>query len=777
MSFSRDGGQRLASTEGSDWFTATRFGIFLALIILTSFPSVLVGLESFVYRDFAAFGYPLAFYHREAFWRGELPLWNPFNHCGIPFLAQWNTLTLYPPSLIYLMLPLPWSLNFFCLAHLFLGGLGMYFLAEHWVSNRLAASVAGVAFALSGLTLNSLMWPNNIAALGWMPWVVLNARRGWSEGGRQVVIASLIGVLQMLAGAPEVILLTWVFITVFWIDELCSANAPKKSVFLRHLTVVFAVGGLAAVQLLPFLELLQKSQRGLNFAEEFGWAMPPWGWANLLVPLFRCYRTDLGVFLQYDQKWTSSYYSGAGVLALSLLAAWTIRRRQVWILTMLVFVSLVLALGDAGYLYSWLRKLIPGLGLLRYPIKFVVLTNFLFPLLAASALASADFKGGMSSAKVAPRLIAIGLAFACLMSLTVWWSYHRPLGEEKWQFTLQNAAVRFFFLGLILTALFFYGRAKRGSTQALVGIFVLLLIAGDALTHIPWQNPTVPAAAFRPDLVKLEPPLRLGESRALMSRATYSLLSRNIGEDHFNNFVYHRLGLAPNGNLLDHVPTVDGFYSLTIREQQEVWALLFSPATNTLPSGLKDLFAASHYTSQTNSLFYEARPNSPPVVSAGQQPIFADQSATLAELASPDFDSRRTILLPLEAKPHITVTNRTQAAVIANSFSAQCVEITVQASEPSLVFIAQTFYDPWKAYVDSKRMPLWRANHAFQCLEIPAGRHIVRLVYEDRQFYLGAAISILTLLCCGAWLWFGNRATQRTPNANLAATSQRFYGD
>src|SRR5437773_10487248 len=105
-----------------------------------------------------------------------------------------------------------------------------------------------------------------------------------------------------------------------------------------------------------------------------------------------------------------------------------------------------------------------------------------------------------------------------------------------------------------------------------------------------------------------------------MSRVAYSLLSRNIGEDHFNNFVYPRLGLAPNGNLLDHIPTVDGLCSLTVREQQEVWALLFSPATNALPSSLKDLFAASHYTSQTNSLFYEARPNSSPVVSAGQQP-------------------------------------------------------------------------------------------------------------------------------------------------------------
>ena len=36
-------------------------------------------------------------------------------------------------------------------------------------------------------------------------------------------------------------------------------------------------------------------------------------------------------------------------------------------------------------------------------------------------------------------------------------------------------------------------------------------------------------------------------------------------------------------------------------------------------------------------------------------------------------------------------------------------------------------------------------------LEIPAGSHIVRLVYEDRQFYLGAAISMLTMLCCGAF--------------------------
>src|SRR6266850_4903454 len=95
----------------TDWLTARRFGIALALTIICLYPQVILGTQTFVFRDFSIFGYPIASYHRECFWRGEIPLWNPLNNCGIPFLAQWNTLSLYPPSLIYLLLPLPWSLN------------------------------------------------------------------------------------------------------------------------------------------------------------------------------------------------------------------------------------------------------------------------------------------------------------------------------------------------------------------------------------------------------------------------------------------------------------------------------------------------------------------------------------------------------------------------------------------------------------------------------------------------------------------------------------------
>src|ERR1051326_576830 len=174
------------STEAVCWFTAGRFAAFLGTLIVAAFPAVVTGQRTFVFGDYGLFGYPLAYYHRQSFWHGEVPLWNPLSDFGLPFLAQWNTLTCYPLSLIYLLFPLPWSLGVYCLFHLLLAGLGMHLLANEWTSNRLAASVAGTAYAFSGLALHCLMWPNNIAALGWMPWVILVVVRATQLGQKHI---------------------------------------------------------------------------------------------------------------------------------------------------------------------------------------------------------------------------------------------------------------------------------------------------------------------------------------------------------------------------------------------------------------------------------------------------------------------------------------------------------------------------------------------------------------------------------------------------------------
>ena len=118
--------------------------------------------------------------------------------------------------------------------------------------------------------------------------------------------------------------------------------------------------------------------------------MPGWGWANFLLPLFHCFETPQGQFFQYDQAFLSSYYLGVGIFALAIMAAWRVRQRQVWLLAGLTLFSLIMALGENGSLYRWLKNFVPLLGIARYPVKYVFLAAFAVPLLAAYAIRFID---------------------------------------------------------------------------------------------------------------------------------------------------------------------------------------------------------------------------------------------------------------------------------------------------------------------------------------------------------------------------------------------------
>src|SRR3984957_16258119 len=140
------------------WFTAGRFATLLGGLLFLTFLNVFTGQETFFYRDFGVFTYPVAKYYRERFWQGELPLWNPLSYCGIPFLAQWKPSILYPPSIFYLVFPLSRSPGVVNLLPLFPGGVGMYCLARRRVENKFAASGAGIAFPCNGLSRRMVKW-------------------------------------------------------------------------------------------------------------------------------------------------------------------------------------------------------------------------------------------------------------------------------------------------------------------------------------------------------------------------------------------------------------------------------------------------------------------------------------------------------------------------------------------------------------------------------------------------------------------------------------------
>jgi len=106
---------------------------------------------------------------------------------------------------------------------------------------------------------------------------------------------------------------------------------------------------------------------------------------------------------------------------------------------------------------------------------------------------------------------------------------------------------------------------------------------------------------------------------------------------------------------------------------------------------------------------------------------------------------------PRRQEAFVTVTHETAARVISSHFENHRVDAEVEADEPFIVVLSQTFFHPWHACVDGQPTRLLRANYAFQALQVPGGRHHIRLAYQDRAFYAGAVLSVVAILGCLGW--------------------------
>jgi len=154
-----------------------------------------------------------------------------------------------------------------------------------------------------------------------------------------------------------------------------------------------------------------------------------------------------------------------------------------------------------------------------------------------------------------------------------------------------------------------------------------------------------------------------------------------------------------------------------------------------------------------------------PLVTIGQQPTFTDEKATFEALSLPNTDFRRAVFLPLDARGAITAAQQPDASVTATTTTFQKLGFQAQTPDLAIVSIAQTFYPGWKASIDGQSAKLWRANGAFQALQVPAGTHHIELVYKDTAFRLGAAISVLGLVTCVVlWSKAGHAGSQFRPS-------------
>jgi hypothetical protein len=202
---------------------------------------------------------------------------------------------------------------------------------------------------------------------------------------------------------------------------------------------------------------------------------------------------------------------------------------------------------------------------------------------------------------------------------------------------------------------------------------------------------------------------------------------------------------------------VDGFFSLYLRESDKVLRLLNDKKDGELDR-LEDFLGVSQTIVPGERYVWTSRSNCLPIVTAGQAPVFADDATAFNAINQTNVDFRAVIYLPPEARSWITAKREPAVRLTDERFGAGAVSIQVESPAPAMVYISQAYYHNWKADVDGKAVPLWRANYAFQAIEVPAGKHLVTLDYRDKMFRVGIFLAVWAgVLCIVLWTAPGSR--------------------
>lgn len=207
---------------------------------------------------------------RDTWKRGELPLWNPHSHCGVPFVGTHQSAVFYPINILLLFVPFSKVLLFSTIIRLWIAAMSTYILARTYRLDKSPAFVSAIGFALCGYITVWQSHPHTNVAI-WLPTLILLAElllRG--RGSRLVLrigcaLAVVLG-LQFTGGhietSADVIFCLGLYYLLRWWqvkESLRLGASDRRRLLLRPLWPLMAGLLIGAVQLLPFLEWMTRS--------------------------------------------------------------------------------------------------------------------------------------------------------------------------------------------------------------------------------------------------------------------------------------------------------------------------------------------------------------------------------------------------------------------------------------------------------------------------------------------------------------------------------------
>lgn len=776
--------QALASTQpDTAWSWRARALILLALLagIAVAFADVLGADRGLFFRDHALTFRPRWWAVSKALGRGELPALTRASSDGVPLEHLLNG-TFTPPTLLFLLFDFDLAYDLFVIAHYVILAIGAHTLAAALGARPREALVAAAMATLSGPIIaleNLVVLLQGVAWAPWVYWALYRHLRQPSVG--TVALLGLTAGFHLQGFEPILVVLD-----LLAVIALAAVVRPRLGPAMLGGGLVAAVGALAlaAVELMPVLEVLGSSERGAGFsyAERSGWALEPLLFLELLVPSFWAppelpfINVPKATNYAEDTPYFVTLYMGAGLALVAAGASW--RGARGWLGGVLL-VALVVAMGRHTPLHRLLADL-PVLSWGRYAIKYLLVVAACGAALAVPALRAVEREPRrlLAAALIQATLLLVLLINASSPDLREYLKYFikPPPSIPPFQGINRPAAVAFtahamqarlafaLVAPLLLTGvalLLKRGGPLLGRIAAPVLLLDLALAATFGIHGVDLAAQRLPEEAARilaGDEHRFFPETSGGKMAAislevgrtpfeamLISNGQRALLAQQVARRY--------LDLGLNGQ--SHRVHERVFYAINTAPRPDAYRALARLGVHYLTSWAPELDAElvlrSPVAHEAAEHIYRLPDAAPYVRAFASWEVMPADSVAARGIVEHLMDPERAgVALVYAPPPEVPAPECETAPAITRlpAPSHERVAALVEGPCPSVVVVQEVAVLGWTVEIDGQPAPLLSAEAGYLAAWVPAGRHEVRFVYRPlsaRWLPVSAAALVLLL--------------------------------